>query len=96
MSAYQLHGNHNLRIAYGDGPKIIFFSMPEIPEVHLKIHIITLHFTLHLHDTYTTLNSRGKPEKTYPSFGTDCTYMTDITESLITGNENIDQNVQLE
>ena len=40
--------------------------------------------------------SRGKPEKTYPSFGTDFTHMIDITESLITGNENIDQNVELE
>ena len=42
------------------------------------------------------INSRGKPEKTYPSFGTDFTHMIDITESLITGNENIEQNVELE
>ena len=42
------------------------------------------------------LNSRGKPKKTYPSFGTDFGHMINVTESLIIGNKNIDQNVQLE
>ena len=41
------------------------------------------------------VNCRGKPEK-YNSFGTDFTHMIDITESLVTGHKNIDQNVQLE
>jgi len=41
-------------------------------------------------------NSPGKPKKTYPSFGTDFGHMMNVTESLIFGNENIDQNVQLE
>ena len=44
----------------------------------------------------TRFNSRGKPKKTYPSFGTDFGHMINVTESLIIGNENIDQNVQLE
>ena len=34
--------------------------------------------------------------KTYLSFGTDSAHVVDVTGSLIIGNENIDQNVQLE
>ena len=30
-----IHGNYNLRIAYDDGPKIVVFSMHEIPEEFL-------------------------------------------------------------
>ena len=43
-----------------------------------------------------TFNSHGKHQKTYLSFGTDLAHVIDVTESLIIGNENIDQNVQLE
>ena len=42
------------------------------------------------------INSHGIHQKTYLSFGTDFTHMIDVTESLIIGNANIDQNVQLE
>ena len=35
-------------------------------------------------------------QKTYLSFGTDLAHVIDVTESLIIGNENLDQNVQLE
>ena len=42
------------------------------------------------------LNSRGPQQKTYLSFGTDLAHVIDLTESFITGNENVDQNVQLE
>ena len=42
------------------------------------------------------LNSHGPQQKTYLSFGTDLAHVIDVTESLIIGNENIDQNVQLE
>ena len=42
------------------------------------------------------LNSRRKQQKSYPSFGTDSSHMIDATDSLITVNENIDQNVELE
>ena len=41
-------------------------------------------------------NSRGPQQKTYLSFGTDLAHVIDLTESFITGNENVDQNVQLE
>ena len=43
-----------------------------------------------------TLNSRVPEQKTYLSFGTDLAHMIDVIESLIIGNENLDQNVQLE
>ena len=53
-----------------------------------------------LHFVYYTesvrLNSHGKHQKAYLSFGTDLAHMIDVTESLMIGNENIDQNVQLE
>ena len=41
-------------------------------------------------------NSHGKHQKTYLFFGTDLAHVIDVTESLIIGNENMDQNVQLE
>ena len=41
-------------------------------------------------------NSPGPQQKTYLSFGTDLAHVIDLTESFITGNENVDQNVQLE
>ena len=41
-------------------------------------------------------NSHGPQQKTYLSFGTDLAHVIDLTESLIIGNENVDQNVQLE
>ena len=41
-------------------------------------------------------NSHGKHQKAYLSFGTDLAHIKDVTESLMIGNENIDQNVQLE
>ena len=42
------------------------------------------------------VNSPGPQQKTYLSFGTDLAHVIDLTESFITGNENVDQNVQLE
>ena len=46
--------------------------------------------------SYFHVNFRGKQQKTYLSFGTDFGHMIDVTESLIIGNKNIDQNVELE
>ena len=43
-----------------------------------------------------SINSHGKHQKAYLSFGTDLAHMIDVTESLMIANENIDQNVQLE
>ena len=43
-----------------------------------------------------SFNSRGPEQKTYLSFGTDLAHVIDLTESLIIGNENIAQNVELE
>ena len=48
------------------------------------------------HVTQVLINSRRKQQKSYPSFGTDSSHMIDATDSLITVNENIDQNVELE
>ena len=58
---------------------------------------LKISFNLNFFENFiNSLNSPGKPKKTYPSFGTDFGHMISVTESLIIGNENIDQNVQLE
>ena len=38
-------------------------------------------------------NSHVPQQKTYLSFGTDLAHVIDVTESLIIGNENVDQKV---
>ena len=66
--------------------KVKFFPKFERPQVTLN----------DLKWPQMSFNSRRKQQKTYLCFGTDYAHMIDVTESLIIGNENIDQNVQLE
>ena len=63
----------------------------------LLAQIIRHETTNLLYESNVTLtNSRGPQQKTYLSFGTDLAHVIDLTESLIIGNENIAQNVELE
>ena len=75
---------------------LAYYTVCKVFDFHDKLIKTNRETALSLLKVNIMLNSHVPQQKTYLSFGTDLAHVIDVTESLIIGNENVDQNVQLE
>ena len=75
---------------------LAYYTVCKVFDFHDKLIKTNRETALSLLKVNIMLNSHVPQQKTYLSFGTDLAHVIDVTESLIFGNQNVDQNVQLE